>query len=128
MNTSSPVKGKAFVIFALILIFAVAANVFAASQTVYIYQGNGPVQSASIATENGANYQGWNYATSGHSLYIDLQSSTGSGWSNIKTSLMAINSSASGTSTLTGARLWRVQLNPQYYFTDCDGKGTVSSR
>ncbi|KFD41716.1 hypothetical protein DK28_0206060 [Peptococcaceae bacterium SCADC1_2_3] len=113
---------------AIMLIGVLATSVYAASQTVYIHQGDGPVQSAAISANNGANYYGWNYDTSGHKLYVDLQTSTGGGWSTDKSSLMDIGSSASGYSTLSGTRLWRVQLNPQWAYTDCDGKGTVSNR
>ncbi len=114
---------------ATLLVVAVLVSVaYAASQTVYIHIGDGPVQSAAITGNNGANYSGKNYATSGHSLYIDLQRSSGTGWVNEKTALMPIGSTASGYSSLTGALLWRVQLNPQYWFTDCNGEGTVSNR
>ena len=112
----------------IMLISVLATSAYAASQTVYISQPSGPVQSSAISANNGANYAGSNYSTSGHKLYVDLQSSTGSGWSTIKSSLMAIGSNASGYSDLSGERLWRVQLNPQYAYTDCDGKGTVSNR
>ncbi|UNC91051.1 hypothetical protein [Candidatus Contubernalis alkaliaceticus] len=110
------------------LTFVLVNSIYAANATVNIKKGQGPVQSASITANNGAKYSGRNYSSSEHSLYIDLQASSGSGWANVKTSLMAIGSSASGLSTMSGALLWRVQLNPQYLFTDCNGEGTVSNR
>ncbi|GAB6275452.1 MAG: hypothetical protein STSR0004_23220 [Peptococcaceae bacterium] len=113
---------------AIMLIGVLATSVYAASQTVYIHQGDGPVQSAAITANNGANYSGKNYATSGHKLYITLQCSNGGGWSDEGVSLMNIGSSTNGYSTRSGALLWRVQLNPQYAYTDCDGEGTVSNR
>ncbi|HHW40604.1 MAG TPA: hypothetical protein GXX19_05555 [Syntrophomonadaceae bacterium] len=112
----------------IMLISVLATSAYAASQTVYINKGDGPVQSASISATNGANYNGWNYSDSEHKLYITLQWSTGSGWVDERVSLMDIGSSASGYSTLSGTRLWRVQLNPQYAYSDCHGKGTVSNR
>lgn len=112
----------------IMVVTVLAPFAYAASQTVYIHQGSGPVQSAAITANNGAKYDGSNYVTSGHRLYIDLQRSAGSGWVNDKTALMPIGSNANGYSTVQGALLWRVQLNPQYWFTDCDGEGTVSNR
>lgn len=112
----------------LMVVAVLVPFAYAASKTVYISQGDGPVQSAQITADNGAKYAGSNYVTSGHSLYIDLQRSSGSGWVNDKTALMPIGGNADGISTYAGALLWRVQLNPQYWFTDCDGKGTVSNR
>jgi hypothetical protein len=111
----------------IMVVTVLAPFAYAASQTVYIHKGDGPVRSASITSNDGAHYSGSNYSTSGHSLWIDLQRSSGSGWVNEKTSLMAINSKANGESSLGGALLWRVQLNPQYWYTDCKGDGTVSN-
>lgn len=112
---------------AIMLISVLATCAYAASETVYISKGQGPVQSAAISANNGANYAGQNYVTSGHKLYITLQSSDGSEWTDERVSLMDIGSSASGNKEKSGTLLWRVQLNPQYAYTDCDGEGTVSN-
>jgi predicted PurR-regulated permease PerM len=110
------------------LVCLLTASVYAASATVFISQGQGVVHSASISATNGAKYSGWNQNTSGHSLYITLQSSSGSGWTDRKVSLMAIGSGATGNAwEPTGTHLWRVQLNPQWAFTDCDGWGRVEN-
>ena len=112
----------------IMLISVLATSVYAASATVYIHQGQGPVQSSAISANNGAKDVGKNYATSGHKLYLDLQWSSGSGWNTVKTDLMDVGGSASNYSDLSGTKLWRVQLNPQWWYTDCDGEGTVSNR
>ena len=113
---------------AIMLTGVLATSVYAAYEYVYINKGEGPKLSAAITANNGARYDGWNYVTSGHKLYITLQSSDGYGWIDERVSLMDINSGATGDSDLSGTRLWRVQLNPQWAYTDCDGKGTVSNR
>lgn len=113
---------------AIMLIGILATSVFAASQTVYIEQGDGPVQSAAITASNGAKYSGWNFDTSRHRLYITLQSSSGSGWTDRRVSLMDIDSGATGDAwEPTGSNLWRVQLNPEWSYTDCDGWGQVAN-
>lgn len=121
-------KTLSSLVVAIMLIFVLTISANAASHTVYIDKGDGPVQSGQITANNGANYNGYNSSQSGHKLYITLQSSSGSGWTDQKVSLMDIGQSASGYSSLSGDLLWRVQLNPQYYFTDCIGWGTVSNR
>lgn len=121
-------KTLSSLVVAIMLVFVLAIGANAASHTVYIDKGDGPVQSGQITANNGANYNGYNSSQSGHRLYITLQSSSGSGWTDQKVSLMDIGQSASGYSNLSGDLLWRVQLNPQYYFTDCIGSGTVSNR
>jgi len=113
---------------AIMLIFVLVTSINAASHTVYIDEGDGPVQSGSITATNGANYDGHNSSGSGHRLYITLQSSSGSGWTDQKVALMDIGQSASGYSAVSGDLLWRVQLNPQYAYTDCIGWGTISNR
>ncbi len=115
-------------IVAIMMVFVLATIIYAASQTVHITVGQGPVQSAAITANNGARYDGWNYPNSRARLWIDLQSSDGTRWVNRETALMSIGSTASGVSTLSGALLWRVQLNPQWAATDCIGRGTVSNR
>lgn len=109
----------------LALVLVLVAAVFAASETVSISTGQTSVRSAAITSNTGANYYGENYPSSGHPLYIDLQYSNGSGWTTEKTSLMAIGSTAQGSSSRSGALLWRVQLNCQYLNTDCKGWGKV---
>ena len=124
------VSRKTLLIFmvTIMLFFVMVTSVYAASRTVQIYNGDGPVRSAAIAATNGAKYNGYNYKSSGHRLYIDLQWSNGSGWVNQATKLMDKGQPANGSSTRSGTLLWRVQLNPQYAFSDCRGYGTVSNR
>lgn len=110
----------------IMLISVLVTSAYAASQTVYIYDGSGPVHSAYITSYTGAQTDGWNYTTSGHSLYCDLQAWNGSSWPTIKSSFMAIGGYAHNYST-AGYQYWRVQLNPELYYTDCNGKGIVST-
>lgn len=57
---------------AIMLIFVLTISANAASHTVYIDKGDGPVQSGQITADNGANYNGYNSTQSGHKLYITL--------------------------------------------------------
>ncbi len=110
-----------------IFVIALTVTVFAASATVYISTGQTSVRSSAITSNYGASYDGYNYSSSGHPLYIDLQYSDGTGWQTERTSLMAIGSGAYGSSSRSGALLWRVQLNCMYWYSDCIGRGTVSN-
>ncbi|MHB1418011.1 MAG: hypothetical protein ACYCX4_00250 [Bacillota bacterium] len=112
---------------ALMIIGILATTAFAATQYVYINKGDGPVQSASISSTNGAYYNAQNYWSSGHSLYATLQYSNGSGWNDEYVQLMEPNTGANGASWRSGSLLWRLQLNPYLFYTDCDGYGYVSN-
>lgn len=119
-------KGLLAALFSVICISIFAAGIHAFEEWVYINIGDGPVQSASIVTNNGAHYNGTNSTQSGHSLWIDLQRKDGTAWINETTSLMPIGTGAYGISkTTAGTHHWRVQLNPQYWFRDCIGSGKV---
>ena len=109
---------------AAVLIGVMASSIYAASATVYIHIGDGPVQSAAILS-SGASYTGGNEATSGHRLHLTLQYYSGSGWVDDKVSTMAIGAGIMGQSTDTRYGSWRVQLNPDLWYTDCNGWADV---
>ena len=107
-------------------VLAISASAYSA--TVYISQGQGPQYSGSIPSFNGANYSGSNYASSGHRLWVSLERHNGYLYETQERDLMNIGSSTSGFSTTQGNAAWRVKLNPELWYTDCDGIGTVSTR
>lgn len=122
------VNKKWFISFMVLIMIVGALTVSAASSTVYISQGQGPQNSTAIPSFNGANFRGRNYNTSGSKLWVSLERWNGFWFQTEEQALMNIGSSASGFSTIQGNTAWRVKLNPELWFTNCDGEGTVSSR
>jgi len=110
----------------IMLIGVLATSANAGTAYVYINKGQGPQLSNAISLPAGAEYEGWNYSDSGHKLYLGLQVySRDIGWGTMRTALMEIDGYAYGTYPMPHANDFRVQLNPQWAYTDCHGKGLV---
>lgn len=114
----------------MVLGFVLFTNVNAASQSVYIKQGNGPQASLLIYdATSGARYRGSNYFTSGHKLYVSLQERGTNGVFIVMSQRLLAPDSSTGwinyNNSYTGT--FRVELNPELWYTDCDGYGAVES-
>lgn len=118
-------KSVRLLIVAIAAIGVLTSSALAASASVNISTGQHNAQSSGITGTTGANYTAFNSTLSGSRLYVDMQYSSGQGWTNEKTSLMDPGTGASGSSSRSGHLLWRVNLNCQYLSTDCIGSATV---
>ncbi|MEW6182461.1 MAG: hypothetical protein AB1500_04690 [Bacillota bacterium] len=109
----------------IMLISVLVTSAYAGEAWVYISQGEGPQLSASISGTD-VGYEGWNYDTSGHRFWISLQGCCAYGnWWTLEDYLINIDDYYYSTYSIQETSGYRVQLNPELWFTDCDGKGVV---
>jgi|GEM_PF-2367924 hypothetical protein len=109
-----------------LLSLLLVATAYAASVSVSINKGSGPVFSDTLAANKGVSYRGNNSFQSGSVLYISIEERTGAFWRTDTVQPMGIGQSASGNSQLRIPALWRVKLNPALANTDCIGHGQAS--
>ncbi|CFY10881.1 Uncharacterized [Syntrophomonas zehnderi OL-4] len=114
------------IVLCALLSFLFVGNAYAASTSVSISNGSGPVLSSVIATNYGVSYYGSNSNRSGHILHISIEEKTGAYWRTDTSNPMGIGQTASGSSKLKVPAQWRVKLNPDNYHTDCSGYGQIS--
>lgn len=114
--------------FALALIVVLTGSAFAASQYVYLDTNETSDVSSSVSGIT-SHAWGYNFDTSAREVYLILDVSYGSGWSEVeKVSMRIGNTKSTGTwnSNNSQSALWRTELNPVGWLTKgCKANGYV---